>query len=203
MKEERNYIVYKHTSPSNKVYIGITKQTLKARWNNGHGYKNNNYFTKAIKKYQPENFKHEILFDNLTLNEAKELEIKTIALYDSTNRSKGYNITIGGDPCNKGLTEEQKREKIRLKNKKWYEANKEKMKILNRKYEETHREERREQANKRNKTEKRRKHRTEYMRKYRKLNKEKIREINERYRKNNLEKINKRARERRKEKNEK
>ena len=24
--EERNYIVYKHTSPSNKVYIGITKQ---------------------------------------------------------------------------------------------------------------------------------------------------------------------------------
>ena len=26
--EERNYIVYKHTSPSNKVYIGITKQTL-------------------------------------------------------------------------------------------------------------------------------------------------------------------------------
>ena len=29
--EERNYIVYKHTSPSNKVYIGITKQTLKTK----------------------------------------------------------------------------------------------------------------------------------------------------------------------------
>ena len=50
--EERNYIVYKHTSPSNKVYIGITKQTLKARWKNGKGYKNNEHFTYAIKKYR-------------------------------------------------------------------------------------------------------------------------------------------------------
>ena len=34
--EERNYIVYKHTSPSNKVYIGITKQKPYKRWKYGH-----------------------------------------------------------------------------------------------------------------------------------------------------------------------
>ena len=176
---ETNYILYKHTSPSNKVYIGITKQTLKARWNNGHGYKNNEYFTNAIKKYGKDNFKHEILFNNLTLDEAKKLEIKTIAFYDSTNRNKGYNITIGGEPCNKGLTEEQKREKRRIRLNKWRKEHPEITKERSRKYEENNREKRREQANKRNKTEARRKHRTEYMKKYRELNREKIRKINQ------------------------
>ena len=201
--QERNYILYKHTSPSNKVYIGITKQTLKARWNNGHGYKNNDYFTKAINKYGKDNFKHEILFDNLTLNEAKKLEIETIAFYDSTNRNKGYNITIGGDPCNKGLTEEQKRERRRIRTNKWRKEHPDIAKERSRIFEERNREKRRKQANERNKSETRRKHRTEYMKKYRELNREKIRQINEKYRKNNQEKINKRARERRKENNEK
>lgn len=177
--EERNYIVYKHTSPSNKVYIGITKQTLKARWKNGKGYKNNEHFTYAIKKYGEENFKHEILFDNLTLEEAKIKEIETIALYDSTNKNKGYNKTIGGDPCNKGLTEKQKKQKRKEYNKEYDKRNIEKRREYSRKYEKTHREERRASANRRNKTEKRRKHRTEYMRKYRELNRDKIRKINQ------------------------
>lgn len=177
--EERNYIVYKHTSPSNKVYIGITKQTLKARWKNGKGYKNNEHFTYAIKKYGEENFKHEILFDNLTLEEAKIKEIETIALYDSTNRNKGYNKTIGGDPCNKGLTEKQKKQKRKEYDKEYNKRNIEKIREYSRKYEKTHREERRASANRRNKTEKRRKHRTEYMRKYRELNRDKIRKINQ------------------------
>lgn len=30
-----NYCVYKHTSPSGKVYVGITKLKPKYRWNNG------------------------------------------------------------------------------------------------------------------------------------------------------------------------
>jgi predicted GIY-YIG superfamily endonuclease len=28
----KNYIVYKHTTPSNKVYIGITGRTAERRW---------------------------------------------------------------------------------------------------------------------------------------------------------------------------
>lgn len=33
-----NYCVYKHTSPSGKVYVGITELKPKYRWNNGKGY---------------------------------------------------------------------------------------------------------------------------------------------------------------------
>ena len=36
-----DYIVYMHISPNNKKYIGITCQSLKNRWRNGEGYKNN------------------------------------------------------------------------------------------------------------------------------------------------------------------
>ena len=35
----KNFIVYKHTSPNGKVYIGITKQNPKQRWGNGSGYR--------------------------------------------------------------------------------------------------------------------------------------------------------------------
>lgn len=96
-KEKRNYYVYKHTSPSNKIYIGITVNP-KQRWGaNGKHYIKNYHFTRAINKYGWNNFKHEILFDNLTINEAKSKEIELIAYYDSTNPTKGYNISLGGD----------------------------------------------------------------------------------------------------------
>lgn len=49
-----------------------------------------------LKKYGWENFKHEILAKDLTLNEAIRLEIYYIQQYDSTNRMKGYNVSPGG-----------------------------------------------------------------------------------------------------------
>lgn len=93
----KNFKVYKHTSPSNKVYIGITSQDTKQRWNNGKGYKHNKYFTRAIQNYGWDNFSHEVLFDNLTEEEAKLMEQCYIALYDSFNKEKGYNQTLGGE----------------------------------------------------------------------------------------------------------
>ena len=90
------YIVYKHTSPSNKVYIGITRQDPHKRWQSGWGYEDNNYFFNAIRKYGWQNFKHEIICEGLTEEEAKEKEIELIAHYDSTNREKGYNRDLGG-----------------------------------------------------------------------------------------------------------
>ena len=91
------YIVYKHTSPSGKVYIGLTGRTTKERWgNNGIGYKACPYFWRAIQKYGWDNIEHEILYEDLTQEEACELEIKTIAEYDSTNPEKGYNDLLGG-----------------------------------------------------------------------------------------------------------
>jgi group I intron endonuclease len=100
MVEITNVKVYMHTSPSNKVYIGITSQEPKLRWGNGCNYSSNEHFDRAIKKYGWDNFKHEILFSNLSLKEAKEKEIELIAFYDSTNPEKGYNITNGGESGN-------------------------------------------------------------------------------------------------------
>ena len=96
--EEKKYFVYKHTFPNNKVYIGITQQEPEKRWKNGFGYDSHQeLMKKAIKKYGWENIKHEILFKKLTKKEACEKEIELIALYDSTNKQKGYNISKGGE----------------------------------------------------------------------------------------------------------
>lgn len=94
--EERNYKLYVHISPSNKRYYGITSTSTVQRWNNGKGYKTQ-YFYRAIKKYGWENFKHEILFDNLTKDEACLLEQCYITLYDTMNPKYGYNNTSGGE----------------------------------------------------------------------------------------------------------
>lgn len=92
-----NYILYKHTSPSKKVYIGITKRLPEQRYNYGHGYRGNPHFFNAIKKYGWNNFSHEVLESGLSEEEAKKREIELISLYDSTNPSKGYNRSPGGD----------------------------------------------------------------------------------------------------------
>ena len=59
------YVVYKHTAPNGKVYIGITCRDPEERWANGKGY-NGQYFGRAVKKYGWENFSHEKLFSDLT-----------------------------------------------------------------------------------------------------------------------------------------
>ena len=97
INSERKYIMYVHISPSNKRYYGITSAGCKRRWQNGNGYKTQQYFYRAIEKYGWNNFQHIVLFNNLTENEAKLLEQCYIALYDTTNKNKGYNITDGGE----------------------------------------------------------------------------------------------------------
>lgn len=47
-----NYTVYRHISPSGKVYIGITSMEPEKRWGkNGYGYRRQKYFNNAIRKY--------------------------------------------------------------------------------------------------------------------------------------------------------
>lgn len=97
MIEDKNYTVYKHTAPNGKVYIGITGQKPKYRWNNGNGYIENKHFYSAIRRYHWENFKHDILETGLTKEQACAKEFELIAYYDSNNREKGYNNSKGGE----------------------------------------------------------------------------------------------------------
>ena len=94
---ERRYKLYVHISPSNKRYYGITRLDVKKRWGSGGcGYRYQPYIWNAIQKYGWDNFTHEILFDNLTEDEACLIEQCYIALYDTMDRTKGYNCSIGG-----------------------------------------------------------------------------------------------------------
>lgn len=93
----KTYKVYKHTAPNGKVYIGITQQDVDKRWKRGLGYQDNPHFSHAIQKYGWDNFKHEVLLDSLTKEEAEENEIRLIEEYNSTDRNNGYNIARGGN----------------------------------------------------------------------------------------------------------
>lgn len=105
---DKKYKVYKYTNKINgKIYIGQTCKTLKARADNGKGYIRCPHFWRAIQKYGWENFEGEILADELTLDEANELEISLIQSLNSTNPSIGYNNRGGGS--NGEMTEEAKR----------------------------------------------------------------------------------------------
>lgn len=105
------FCVYRHTSPSGKVYIGISK-SLKRRWEgSGMNYLRKNkdgkyihwLFARAIIKYGWDNFKHEILFENLDEISAKLIEEDLIYYYKKDRLS--YNVAPGGFSCthiNKG-----------------------------------------------------------------------------------------------------
>ena len=106
------YCVYKHISPSGKVYIGITSNDPRRRWNSGHGYRQCKGFWNAIQKYGWSNIAHEILYTGLTKSEAERIEKELIEKYRSTDSRFGYNILPGGDATqgvpawNKGLPKE-------------------------------------------------------------------------------------------------
>ena len=109
MTDSKKFCVYRHTSPTGKVYIGITGQNPLRRWNSGRGYKGNPHFFAAILKYGWDNFTHEILFDELTKDEAENYEIQLIADHRSTDPEFGYNHCAGGGVnCGNHLTPERR-----------------------------------------------------------------------------------------------
>jgi group I intron endonuclease len=107
--ELKGYTVYLHVNKTNgKKYVGITKQRLYKRWQNGNGYKNNQYFYQAITKYGWDGFYHYIIKTGLSCKEAEEIEIYLISKFNSNNYRYGYNITSGGE-VGKTFSEETKR----------------------------------------------------------------------------------------------
>ena len=68
------------------------------RWgSNGRNYKECPHFWAAIQKYGWDNFEHEILYTNLTKEEACSMEIRLIKEYKTQDREYGYNTLEGGD----------------------------------------------------------------------------------------------------------
>ena len=94
--ENKTWTVYRHVGPTAKVYIGITCQTPQSRWGkNGSGYKGCPKIWNAIQKYGWDSFRHEILAEQLSLEDAQELEIELIAKYVAQNKT--YNVMPGGN----------------------------------------------------------------------------------------------------------
>lgn len=85
---------------------------------NGKGYLNNKHFTNAINKYGWDNFKHEIIQDNLTEEEAQILERELIEKYNTFDSEFGYNRTSGGE-IGKQHTEEVRKNQSELAKRLW------------------------------------------------------------------------------------
>ena len=95
--KSKEYTLYRHVAPNGKMYVGVTRTSPRKRWGaNGIRYKSNPYFYRAIQKYGWDNFKHEILFTNLTKDEASFAELVCVNVWDLTNPKYGYNINKGG-----------------------------------------------------------------------------------------------------------
>lgn len=84
-----------------KKYIGITNNVEERFKYHKKEYKSNKEPSKvlylAIKKHGIENFKFNILEENLTIAEAKAREVALIAEYKTLSHEHGYNVTKGGD----------------------------------------------------------------------------------------------------------
>lgn len=116
-------IIYKLTNTiNNKIYIGFTteKKGVKERCRKRIAeakYKSSrkSYILNAIRKYGADVFSVEQLDTANSLEELKQKEIYYIALYNSTDRNIGYNLTKGGEG-NLGLKmSDETKEKIRQK----------------------------------------------------------------------------------------
>lgn len=80
---------------NNKIYIGKTNNITK-RWSNHRcGNNKNMVIARAIKKYGKENFKFEVLYKNVPIEEIDNLEIKTIK-EKNCRVPNGYNVAEGG-----------------------------------------------------------------------------------------------------------
>lgn len=101
---EKTWAVYMHTNKTNnKVYVGITCESVQKRWRNGKGYLRKNKdgsfqqpkFARAIIKYGWENFDHIVWAEGLSHKNACKVEQLLIAIWDTIKN--GYNITAGGE----------------------------------------------------------------------------------------------------------
>lgn len=104
-------LIYKITNTiNNKIYIGQTTQSLEDRWRDckysGGKIAMRRPIIRAIHKYGFNNFKIEIIQDNiLNKDDLDSLEKYYIKFYNATNREYGYNVELGGNGRGKHAAE--------------------------------------------------------------------------------------------------
>ena len=91
-------LVYKITNKiNNKIYIGITSQSLNKRWYNHCGKKSNcTLLRNAINKYGKFNFQIEQIDSASSREDLEQKEQYWIAYYKSNQPEFGYNLLSGG-----------------------------------------------------------------------------------------------------------
>lgn len=90
------YTVYSLKAPDGRLYVGVTSMELRARWNNGNGYRFCSELWEQIQKYGWDSVRKEIHAENLTKDDASLLEKTLIRKFDSTNPEHGFNRELGG-----------------------------------------------------------------------------------------------------------
>lgn len=113
VQDQKCYTVYRHISPSGRVYVGITKLPLLYRWGlQGFRYKRCKLFYRAIQKYGWNKIVHEIILDGVSKSEAVYTERYLIRWYKIHDLS--YNITDGGESTAGIHMPEDAKEKISI-----------------------------------------------------------------------------------------
>lgn len=121
---QKRWVIYKHTNLINdKVYIGQTcASPVIKRWGKeGQGYERQPVFWKDIQRYGWNNFKHEIIEDNIfDIKTANLREQYWIKYYNSMNPQRGYNQNAGGKES--GFLSEETKERISLSLTQYYQT---------------------------------------------------------------------------------
>lgn len=94
----KGFIYIIRNTINNKVYIGQTRVSIELRWKEHlrHAKTGDQVINRAMNKYGVDKFYIETL-EICDLDVIDQREIYYIELYDATNKSLGYNVSIGGN----------------------------------------------------------------------------------------------------------
>ncbi len=95
------WVIYCHTAPDGRRYVGQTKKTMMSRWaahvREARSPKwGSSAFIGAIRRFGPKAFKHEQLEVCFSIFDANKAEAKWIERFDTCDRTKGFNTQTGG-----------------------------------------------------------------------------------------------------------
>lgn len=115
--------IYLLTSPSGKHYVGLTTRDVDLRFEEHINEWRRGKFKRklfgAFTKYDPSNFKKEIIYEAASIEELCSKEMEYIKQYDSYHN--GYNMTLGGEGFRfEELSAEHKQSLSEARTEYWY-----------------------------------------------------------------------------------